>query len=190
MVMNIERNKGIKRNDTPTPIGIVDFITELISPLGQSLKKVLDPACGKLNDEGKGILTSKLSCDVIQYDIIFDKNFFDETEKIDADLVIVNPPFNRIDCGGKGRKLLPEVFMDKILELCGKDIPIILITPMGFRLNCGKKSKRRKKLMNDYPDITSIISLPLDVFEGVKFHTEILCFNLPHLKPHYIYPSA
>ena len=59
---------------------------------------------------------------------------------------------------------------------------------MGFRLNCGKTSKRRKKLMNDYPDITSIISLPVDVFEGVKFHTEILCFNIPQLKPHYVYP--
>ena len=58
---------------------------------------------------------------------------------------------------------------------------------MGFRLNCSKKSKRRKKLINDYPPISSIISLPLDIFEGVKFHTEILCFNCPWLKPHYTY---
>lgn len=185
MVMNAGKNKGIKRSDTPTPIGIVDFITELISPL--NFKKILDPACGKLNTEGKGILTSKLSCEVVQYDIIFDRNFFDETEKINADCVIVNPPFNQ-DTKGQGRKLLPEAFLDKIIELCGKDIPIILITPMGFRLNCGKTSKRRKKLIGEYPEITSIISLPLDIFEGVKFHTEILCFNLPQLKPHYVYP--
>tara|TARA_R110000787_G_scaffold57887_4_gene131980 strand:- start:280 stop:846 length:567 start_codon:yes stop_codon:yes gene_type:complete len=187
MVMNSVKNKGIKRNDTPTPQSVVDFITELIRDLGY--KRVLDPACGKVDNQQRGILTSKLQgIEVIQYDIIYDTNFLDETEKIDADLVIVNPPFNRTDYCGKGRMLLPEQFMDKIIKLCGKDIPIILITPMGFRLNCGKTSKRRKKLMNDYPDITSIISLPVDVFEGVKFHTEILCFNIPQLKPHYVYP--
>ena len=34
-------------------------------------------------------------------------------------------------------------------------------------------------------EITSIISLPLNVFERVEFHSEILIFGLPELKAHY-----
>lgn len=179
--MNSKNNKGIKNNTTPTPIELVEYITKLVEPLNP--KKVLDPACGS------GILTSKLiNVEVVQYDIIIDKDFFCATslKEDDIDCVIINPPFNR-DGIGQGRKLLPEAFLDKILEVCDKNTPIILITPMGFRLNCSKVSKRRKKLIEDYPPISSIVSLPLDVFEGVKFHTEILCFNCPWLKPHYTY---
>tara|TARA_R100001443_G_scaffold40836_1_gene54222 strand:- start:7934 stop:8515 length:582 start_codon:yes stop_codon:yes gene_type:complete len=187
MVMNAGKNKGVKANDTPTPIEVVEYITKLvepclrITPMDDRPKRVLDPACGS------GILTSKLTdVEVVQYDIIIGKDFFSADKEEDIDCVIVNPPFNR-DGVGQGRKLLPEAFLDKILEVCDKNTPIILITPMGFRLNCSKKSKRRKKLINDYPPISSIISLPLDIFEGVKFHTEILCFNCPWLKPHYTY---
>lgn len=181
MVMNAGKNKGEKANDTPTPIELVEYITHLLEPLKP--KKVLDPACGS------GILTSKLTdIETVQYDIIIDKDFFYADKEDNIDCVICNPPFNR-SCGecGKGRVLLPEAFMDKILDVVGSNTPIILITPMGFRLNCRKKSKRRKKLIDKYPPISSIISLPLDIFEGVLFHTEILCFNCPWLKPHYTY---
>jgi hypothetical protein len=75
--------------------------------------------------------------------------------------------------------------MDKILELVDKDTPIILITPMGFRLNQRINSKRWRKMRDDYPPITSIISLPLDIFEDTLFHCEILCFNCYRLLPHY-----
>ena len=100
-------------------------------------------------------------------------------------MVIVNPPFNQ----GKGRKFMPELFLDKILELCGKDVGIVMITPMGFRLNQKTTSKRWKKILFEYPPITSIISLPVNCFDDTLFHTEILCFNLPFLKPHYLLPS-
>jgi len=29
----------------------------------------------------------------------------------------------------------------------------------------------------------------LDVFDGVEFHSEILLFNMPKLKPHYFLPD-
>ena len=56
---------------------------------------------------------------------------------------------------------------------------------MGFRLNQTNRSKRLKKMKNIYPEISSIISLPVDTFENTNFHTEILCYNTEYLKAHY-----
>ena len=108
-------------------------------------------------------------------------------------LIIMNPPFN-IDAKTKqyirenygGRPLLPEVWLQKAIELFGKDIPIVMFTPYGFRLNQTEVSKRWLKFSSgEYPEITSIVSLPKDVFEDILFHSEVLCFNLPNLKGHY-----
>lgn len=178
MVMNVKENKGVKRSDTPTPNNVCDFIFFLLGDKG--FKKILDPACGD------GRLTANFTeCEKINYDIKQGQDFLLMTEPIDCDLVIVNPPFNQ----GKGRKFMPELFLDKILELCGKDVGIVMITPMGFRLNQKTTSKRWKKILLEYPPITSIISLPVNCFDDTLFHTEILCFNLPFLKPHYLLPS-
>ncbi|MFM7404555.1 MAG: hypothetical protein ACKO1N_10840 [Erythrobacter sp.] len=108
-------------------------------------------------------------------------------------LVIMNPPFN-IDSKTKeyikanygGRPLLPEVWFQKALELFGTKVPIAMFTPYGFRLNQTDESKRwRRFIEGEYPDITSIVSLPKDVFEGILFHSEVLIFNLPKLRGHY-----
>ena len=40
-------------------------------------------------------------------------------------------------------------------------------------------------LRDKYPEITTIISLPVDTFDDVLFHTEIICFNTDKMKPHY-----
>lgn len=98
-------------------------------------------------------------------------------------LVLCNPPFN-----GYGNKLAPEVWLDKIIELFGKDIPIVLFVPAGFCLNLTLKSKRCLKFANgEYPPISSRITLPKNIFEGVVFHSEILIFNIPDLQPHYFF---
>ena len=108
-------------------------------------------------------------------------------------LILMNPPFN-IDLKTKayikqhygGRPLLPEVWFMKALQLFGNKIPIIMFTPYGFRLNQTEQSKRWQKFINQkYPRITSIISLPKNVFENVLFHSEILIFNIQGLRPHY-----
>ena len=108
-------------------------------------------------------------------------------------LVIMNPPFN-IDGKTKayikahygGRPLLPEVWLMKALELFGKDTPIVMFTPYGFRLNQTMDSKRWRKFIDGtYPPITSIISLPKNLFEGILFHSEVLIFNIYGLKGHY-----
>jgi len=108
-------------------------------------------------------------------------------------LVIMNPPFN-IDNTTKeyikehygGRPLLPEVWLMKAIELFGKNIPIVMFTPYGFRLNQTTDSKRWRKFIDGtYPPITSIISLPKNLFEGILFHSEVLAFNIFGLKGHY-----
>jgi len=97
------------------------------------------------------------------------------------DLVLVNPPFNN----APKRQFYPEIFLRKITELFGTNIPVVLFTPMGLRLN-QKKTSSRWQWARDYgPRITSIVSLPLDVFPDVKFHSEVLLFNVPNVQPHY-----
>ena len=167
-------NKGKKRNDTPTDIRICNFLTSLIKK-HYNPKRILDPCCGDRR------LTNDFDCKIINYEIKEGKDFLKETNKIDCDFVICNPPFNI----GTGRKLSVEVFMDKILELVDNKTPIIIITPMGLRLNQKVKSKRWRKMRDIYPDIDSIISLPLDIFEETLFHCEILCFNCGNFKSHY-----
>ena len=61
-----------------------------------------------------------------------------------------------------------------------------MFTPYGFRLNQTDRSKRWKRFIDgEYPDITSIVSLPKDVFTDILFHSEVLIFNLPKLNGHY-----
>lgn len=116
-------------------------------------------------------------------------------------LAVCNPPFNT-DRRNKdwlaknklGKALLPELFALKVFELWGSGTPLVLFTPMGFRLNLRRKSTRQRRFLEDCKaQITSIISLPLDIFstEGhpVEFHNEILIWNVRNLKPHYWLPT-
>lgn len=111
-------------------------------------------------------------------------------------LVIANFPFNNtqesrsfLKSLGKGNALLPEVFLDRIWELYGTDVPVAAIVPMGLRLNQRVHSARWRKMRDTYPKITSIVSLPLNIFEGVEFHCEIVVFNAPGLDAHYFLPE-
>lgn len=173
-VYNKGENKGQKRSDTPTDKRICQFLHQIISE-NYNPQKILDPCCGDRR------LTELFDCDVINYEIKEGTDFLKETKKIDCDFCIMNPPFNI----GSGRKLSVEVFMDKVLELVDNNIPIIMICPMGFRLNQKINSKRWRKIRDNYPPIETIISLPLDIFEDTLYHSEIICFNTNKLKSHY-----
>ena len=184
-----------------TPAEVSDF---LFTILGSSIEKesgvIFDPCVG-----GGSLLSpwEKNGYDVVGVDIE-DQGFpntrvlnyleltSDEIQE-DVSLVIMNPPFN-IDGKTKqyikenygGRPLLPEVWLQKAIELFGKDVPAVMFTPYGFRLNQTEMSKRWMKFASgEYPEITSIVSLPKNVFDDILFHSEVLCFNLPNLKGHY-----
>ncbi|MBC6415509.1 MAG: N-6 DNA methylase [Bdellovibrionales bacterium] len=183
-----------------TPQFVAEFIFDLVS---KKIKKglVFDPCVGT------GALLKpfqKAGYEVLGVDIesqgfkpIKVINFLElkKGEIKTPSLVVVNPPFN-IDKKTKafikknypGRPLLPEIWLMKIIELFGADIPIVLFAPYGLRLNQTTSSKRWSKFIDGvYPEISSIISLPKDCFRGVLFHSEILIFNIKKLKAHYFY---
>ena len=108
---------------------------------------------------------------------------FEEVERgeIDTpDIIVCNPPFN----AASGRKLYPEVFLRHIEFLFGSKVPTVMIVPMGMRLN-QRKNSIRWKYIRDTWEITSVIALPIDTFECVLFHCEVLFFNVNGIKPHY-----
>lgn len=148
------------------------------------------------------------------FDLLIDKmalflkmNFLASKIKYNnIDLVICNPPFNITEDIKKflkkikkGKSLLVELFIDKIFELYGRTVPLVVICPMGVRLNQriydknrtigNRKGARYRKIRDEWPPITSIISLPLDIFPQVEFHCEILIFNMPELESHYCLPE-
>jgi len=160
-----------------TPLGVCRFLLDIISQK-YKIRTILDPCSGSGN-------LSKFwkKRKVISFEASRGRDFFDQTEPIKCDLVLCNPPWNGENA--KNRGFIPEEFIFQILELVGSKTPIVLFCPMGMRLNQRKTSSRWKWMRNECPEISSIISLPLDVFEGVHFHSEILLFNMPRLKSHY-----
>jgi len=179
-VYNKAENNTKKRSDTPTPIELCDYIYSLLKDrCDNNITYILDPCSGD-----RRLTNNFINASITNYEIKEGTDFLKETNKLNhINCVICNPPFNH----GQGRKLATEVFLDKILELCNHNIPILIICPMGFRLNIQKSSKRLKKFKNIYPEISTIISLPVDCFEDTLYHSECICFNTPFLKPHYHY---
>ena len=193
--------KNEKNATVYTPYHLSNFIYHTINDKIPKNSFILDPCVGK-----GSLLNPWLKNDYNVIGIDIEDQGFQYTKQMNylllkkgeidtPNLVIMNPPFN-VDIKTKhyikenysGRPLLPEVWLSKSIELFGKDIPMIMFTPYGFRLNQTLTSKRWQKFaQGDYPEISSIISLPKNVFENILFHSEILIFNIDGLKGHYFY---
>jgi type I restriction enzyme M protein len=196
-----------KRSDVYTPPGVASFLFGVLQgarPLrGKWVlepsqeptrgRRVLDPAIGsgRLTDPwhaagfkvvGFDIVDKKPKCR------LFRQTRYEDVESVDPEpgLVLCNPPFN----GAEGKRLYPEVFLEHTFKLLGVHQPVALFAPMGMRLNQRCKSARWRWLRDCGAQLTSIISLPLDVFPGVEFHAEVLIFNLRGVKPHYFLPES
>jgi hypothetical protein len=195
-----------KHNDIRTPKWLGDWLyKDIIRTAGLNMDYILDPAIGE------GALTNPFKCHpglcghnsyIIGIDIDeigqhhcdeFVHGKFEDIEKWDGytpDIIVVNPPFN----SASGRKLYPEVFLKKIGKLFGVKIPVMMIVPMGFLLNQRIKSSRYRYLRDNW-EISSIVALPIDTFlkedgSPVLFHSEIIFFNFPNLKPYYFLPEG
>jgi len=187
-----------KNSTVETPRGVSEFIYGLIHN-NTNIETVIDVCCGrgalskpfyKNNYLVYGIDIEDPKIDNTYFifsggDFLYDEiKWFVQGGK----LILCNPPFN--DRLGKyKKKLLPELFLNRIFETFGYTTPVVLFVPMGFRLNQRKKSKRWKKLRDSGAEITTIITLPIDIFKDVLFHSEILIFNIQGLKPHYFLPE-
>jgi hypothetical protein len=190
-----------KRSDVYTPVGVARFLFDILyNSLSYNVvrhpqfKSVFDPAIGT------GRLTDpwyEAGCRVIGCDIAIDPNlrahevYQGRFETLDftgerPDVVLANPPFN----GCEGKRLYPEVFLERAFDLFGVHHPVVLFAPMGMRLNQRRKSTRWRWLRDCGAQLTSIVSLPLDVFSGVEFHAEVLMFNVQGVRPHYFLPET
>jgi type I restriction enzyme M protein len=194
-----------KRNDIETPHNICNFIYDLVSPVISKEGFVFDTCAGAGNllvpFNNNGFNTFGIEIEEYEGSMpIIQRNFLKvkPLEYVDGNisLVVQNPPFNRNEATRKylhdikkGNALLAELFLEKTWEVFGNNVPCVCLVPMGVRLNQRIISKRWRKMRDFFPAITSIISLPLDVFIGVEFQCEILIFNLPKLAPHYFVPE-
>jgi hypothetical protein len=170
-----------RASDHETPPGLARFLFETISSTYE-VHTILDPCAGK------GAMTKPWrGRQVVAFEIAKRKDFFLCSSRIECDLVLCNPPFSQDAECVTGYQ--PEQFLRRIVEVVPRRTPIVLITPMGMRLHQEKRSKRWRWLRDEAPAITSIISLPRDVFPSVDYHVEILLFNMPRLKPHYFLPD-
>ena len=200
----VDRNNFYKRQKKATiqtPEAVSNFIFDIVKGKVNKKKPVIDPCVGEGSllypFKDNGYKTIGIDIEKQGYPRTIQRNYL-EVKKGDFEkpsLVIMNPPFN-IDKKTKtyikqnygGRPLLPELWLLKAVELFGINTPIILFTPYGLRLNQTTDSKRWQKFANGiYPEISSIISLPKDVFDGILFHSEVLLFNFTGLKGHYFY---
>ena len=194
---NLQKNNynlKLKPSNIQTPLEVSQFIFELLKDkfIKEWRNQITDPCCGQgnllkpwkeagFNTYGNDIDINYLEQGLAQGACNFLKK--EPAPVLPPQLILCNPPFN----GYKG-KLAPEVWLDKILELFGKEVPIVLFTPIGFRLNLTFESGRYQKLTNGtYPEISSQITLPKNIFPKVIFHSEILIFNIKGLKNHYFY---
>jgi len=212
--LSTARNKysqNKKKNIIYTPSSICLFLLyilrqHVVKGISNCKDIIIDPAVGTGNllEPFKNSFRDKIftvgydirhEFDQHSIDIFYHMDFLklikqEEEIFIDKDrinLVVCNPPFNfRNELPEYKKKLYPELFAKKIFQLYGDNTPLVLFSPMGFRLNQRTFSRRWHYFRdNCKAEITSIISLPLDIFPNVEFHNEILIWNIPNLKAHY-----
>jgi len=121
------------------------------------------------------------------------EDMFSYVNNSNEPLVLCNPPFNYE--GKRKKELLSFTFLKKIFEIFGVNTPVVLFAPMGMLLNQRMVSKRWREMSEDIDGlsisdrISSIISLPIDIFENVQFHHQILLFNMKMPIAHYFLPE-
>ena len=188
-----------KNSTIHTPMNVSNYLFYLLHDKIDKDKVVLDPCVGKGNliypFVKEGYKTLGIDIEDQGFDNTVVKSFLSiKNYEIDTpSLVLANPPFNisketkyEVKNYFTRRPLLPEVWLHKCVDLWGTDVPIVLFSPYGLRLNLTERSKRWHMFKaGAYPKISCIISLPKNVFDNVLFHSEILIFNVKGLDAHY-----
>jgi hypothetical protein len=171
---------NIRPANTATPPGVCRFLHDIIAPK-YKVTTILDPCAGR------GALTRPWKgCKVIAFEATKGRDFFAGPDRIDCDLVLVNPPWSG---GGKSAKSPIALFLERILEVVPPKTPIALIAHWSFRMDQDRGSARWRWLRDECPPITGIVTLPHDIWSDAKVHSEILLFNLPKLRAHYFVPD-
>lgn len=193
--MNLNTTRKAEKNSTVyTPAKLSKHIFDIVSE-EYDFNTLYDPCIGQggmtkfFKQNGSTIIGSDVDSVGEDYcDIFFHQDIKEHSYDTDVkpSLIIMNPPFNG-NGKGKNNLLYPHLFLKTILEEFGEDIPVIMITGDNFLNNNTLHSSRLKYISDGSFNITSIMTLPLNAFEGIKFNTQVLFFNMPKLKPYYIF---
>lgn len=203
---NIKNNnyyENEKSSTVYTPTEVSQYIYDILSPEIPNNTIIFDPCVGQgsLLIPWRDNHYTVFGDDVVYqgfplrslHDYLTSKK---EDYNFTPGLVLINPPFNKsaelrkssLQMGIKGNPLMPEVFLLKTIQLFGNNVRIVLFTPYGLRLNNDKSSRRLGLFTSGkYPRITSMVSLPKDIYSQVKFHSEILMFNTTNARAHYFF---
>jgi len=187
-------NKQEKNSTVFTPEELSHYLYKLVTN-EYDFKTIFDPCIGANGGMTKYYYENGyevVGADIVEEGVNHCHTFFNQDihnsnipNEIKPDLIIMNPPFSG---NGKGKNLLyPHLFLKTMFDKFGKDIPLVMITGDNFLNNNGIQSKRLKYISDASFEITSIMTLPLDLFQGVEFNTQVLFFNMPKLKAHYIF---
>lgn len=188
MTLPIHPNRRVRTEEKSFRIYTPDILANRIAEIiGTDWKTILDPCIGY---GGMSAPFRRAGCRIIGCDIDeHGKDYCDEFHHGDfewwfdappVDLVILNPPFN-----GLRPRHAPEVFIRKIDALYGTKIPTVAILPIHTRMNLNYVNSPRYAYLRDNWEISSIMALPRKLFEGAEVYSEVIFFNMPHLKPHY-----
>lgn len=230
--------ENTKKSTIFTPKPICEWLARTLEPVTKKFNDgaiVLDPAVGggNLLEPSRFDRFTRIGIDIEDFNVPFLDSFilgdFLKTEPgdlgMEIPLIINNPPYNhsvesRKEYGNKS--LLPDLFAEKVFQLFGRNQRFVMFTPMGFRLNirCYKSTQgeRYRKIRDTYGKITSIATIPEDIFhnpdfdpslpeghkgikvKGVKIEKsnirrketqqEIIFFNMPELEPHFMIPDS
>lgn len=172
--------RNIRPANTATPPGVCRFLHDIISAKYR-VTTILDPCAGRGN-----LTRPWKDCKVIAFEATKGKDFFAGPDRIEADLVLCNPPWSG---GGKSAKSPIALFLERILKVVPPKTPIALIAHWSFRMDQDTGSSRWRWLRDECPPITGIMTLPHDIWADAKVHSEILLFNLPKLRSHYFLPD-
>jgi len=90
-----------------------------------------------------------------------------------------------------GKAYFPELFLKKIFQMYGADVPIVILTSYTLIMNVRCQTRnamiggqtRQNWLRDCGAKITSVLEMPLDFFPGVKMWWHTLFFNLGNLLP-------
>lgn len=199
-IANYNIRKNCKNTDIYTPLPLAYYIYDLIKNEINKDTNIVDPAYGEGNllmpfiiNGYKNLYGYDIKIPIaMEYKVIFNKiDFLNGRGLINICygniLAICNPPFNNTN---KFIKInYPYEFLKKIFSLYGKDTKIILFCLPHFLLDQTTNSKRFKDLRDNYPGISSILTLPLNIFEGIRTQSIVLFYNFKNLKPHYFLPE-
>jgi len=189
-----KKDKKEKNSTVYTPELLSKELYNIVTNTYKDFKTILDPCIGLGGmtkyyfENGYNIVGADIEPGGEEYCNTFYLQDIKEgvyPEDLKPDLIIMNVPFNG---NGRGKNLLfPHLFLKTMFDRFGEDIPLVMITGDNFLNNNTLHSKRLKYISDGNFEITSIMTLPLNVFENIKFNAQVLFFNMPKLKPYYIY---